>query len=186
MAAENSPVSGIAGRYATALFQLARDASELDAVAADLDKIQAAIAEVPDFAALLRSPLFNRDEQGKGVAAVLAALGASDLARRFVGLVARNRRLFALSGMITGYRALLARHRNEILAEVVSATPLNPEQLESIRGALALASKGKVRLDTKIDASLIGGVVVKLGSRMVDASIRTKLNTLKTQMKGVG
>lgn len=186
MAAENSPVSGIAGRYATALFELARDAGELDAVAADLDNIEAAIAEAPDFASLLRSPLFNRDEQGKGVAAVLAALGASDLIRRFVGLVARNRRLFALSGMIAGFRNLLARHRNEVLAEVVSATPLNPAQLESIRAALAQASKGKIRLNTKVDASLIGGVVVKLGSRMVDASIRTKLNTLKTQMKGVG
>ncbi len=186
LAAENSTVSGLAGRYATALFELARDAGSLDAVAGDLDKIQAAISGVPAFAGLLRSPLFTREEQGKGVTAVLASLGVGDLVRRFLGLIARNRRLFTLSNIIRDFRTLLARHRGEVIAEIVSATPLTPAQLDNLRAALAQATKGSIRLDTKVDADLIGGVVVKLGSRMVDASIRTKLNNLKTQMKGVG
>lgn len=186
MAAETTLVSGLAGRYATALFELARDNNSLDSVAADLDRIDALIASEKSFADLLRSPLFSRDEQSKGVEAVLARLGAGNLVRPFVGLVARNRRLFALAGMIRGFRVLLAAHRNETLAEVVSATPLSDAQLDSLRAALAQASRGTIRLDTKVDPGLIGGLVVKLGSRMVDASIRTKLNNLKVSMKGVG
>lgn len=186
MAAETTLVSGLAGRYATALFELARDNGSLDSVAADLDRVDAAIAADPAFAALLRSPLFSRDEQERGVAAVLERLGAGNLVRPFVGLVARNRRLFALHDMIRGFRKLLSAHRNETLAEVVSATALSDAQVDSLRAALAQASKGSIRLDTKVDPSLIGGLVVKLGSRMVDASIRTKLNALKVAMKGVG
>jgi F-type H+-transporting ATPase subunit delta len=186
VAAETTLVSGLAGRYATALFELARDNGSLDAVLADLERIDAAIAGEPAFAAVLRSPMFTRDEQEKGVGAVLERLGAGNLVRPFVGLVARNRRLFALHDMIRGFRKLLAAHRNETLAEVVSAVPLNDAQVQSLRNALAQATSGTIRLDTKVDPSLIGGLVVKLGSRMVDASIRTKLNDLKIAMKGVG
>ncbi len=186
MAGESSLVSGIAGRYATALFDLARAAGSLDAVAADLDRLNSLIAAEPAVSQLLRSPMFSRDDQAKGIAAVLEKLGASDLVRRFLGVVAQNRRLFATADMIRDFRRLLASHRNEVLAEVVSAMPLNPQQLESLKAALAQASSGTVRLDAKVDAGLIGGLVVKLGSRMVDASIRTKLDNLKIAMKGVG
>jgi F-type H+-transporting ATPase subunit delta len=186
VAAETTLVSGLAGRYATALFELARDNNSLDSVAADLDRVDALIGSEKGFADLLRSPLFSREEQSKGVESVLSRLGAGNLVRPFVGLVARNRRLFALRDMIQGFRRLLAAHRNETLAEVVSATPLSDAQLDNLRAALAQASRANVRLDTKVDPGLIGGLIVKLGSRMVDASVRTKLNNLKVAMKGVG
>jgi F-type H+-transporting ATPase subunit delta len=186
LAAESSLVAGIAGRYATALFDLARDAGALDTVSADLDRLDAAIAGSPEFAALLRSPLFTRAEQAKGIAATLEKLGVGDLVRRFVGLVAHNRRAFALAGMIGAYRARLDVHRNRSTADVVAATPLSDRQLADLKAALAQSTKGEVNVRVKVDPDLLGGLTVKLGSRMIDASLRTRLNSLKHAMKGVG
>lgn len=186
MAAESSLVSGIAGRYATALFELARDARSLDTVAADLARVQQMIADSPDLARLVRSPVFGRDEQRRAMAAVLERAGIGDLVRRFVGVVADNRRLFVLVGMIGAFQTLLARHRGETLAEVATATPLADAQLAAIRSALAQALGREVSVQSRVEPELIGGLVVKVGSRLVDGSIRAKLNNLKTVMKGVG
>lgn len=186
VAAESFVVSGIAGRYATALFELARESRTLDAVASDLDRIGALVAESPELTRLVRSPVFGRDEQARAILAVLDRAGISDTVRRFIGVAARNGRLFALADMIRDYRVLLAQHRGEMVAEVVSATALNERQLQAIRTALAGAAGREVSLRARTEPELIGGLVVKLGSRMVDASIRSKLNSLKVAMKGVG
>ena len=178
-------VSGIAGRYATALFDLAREAGELDAVAKDLDSLSAMLADSADLTRLVRSPAFSRDEQAKAVAAIAERAGFQDLVRRFLGITAQNRRLFALNDIIRDFRALLSHHRGEALAEVTSAVPLNDAQLQQLKSSLSSVAAGNVVINAKVDPGLIGGLVVKLGSRMIDASIRTKLNNLKSAMKGV-
>lgn len=185
MPAETSIVSGLAGRYATALFELALERRELDAVAADLDRLQRTIAGSADLAHLVRSPVFGRDEQARAMAAVLERGEFHDLVRRLVGVAARNRRLFVVEQMIRAFRQILARHRGETVAQVRSATPLSDAQLQSLRQALRSAAGGEVALETDVDPGLIGGLVVQVGSRMVDASLRTKLQNLKIAMKGV-
>jgi len=185
LAADTSVVTGIAGRYAIALFELAEEQKALDAVVADLDRLKAIAAESADFTRLLSSPIFSRAEQGRAVEAVLAQAGIGELVRRFAGVVAANRRLSLLLDIVAGFRALLARHRGETVAKIVSASPLSAEQIESLKRALRDAVGREVFVDTRIDPALIGGLVVQLGSRMVDASVRTKLENLKVAMKGV-
>ncbi|HUN53194.1 MAG TPA: F0F1 ATP synthase subunit delta [Candidatus Sulfotelmatobacter sp.] len=185
MAAETSIVSGIAGRYATALFELAVEAKALDAVAADLDRLQAMIAESADLRRLVKSPIFGRDEQRRAIDAVVERAGLSAVVRRFVGVVARNRRLFALEDMIRDFRALLARHRGETMARVVSASPLQPNQLAALKAALREGVGREVNMEVAVDPELLGGLVLKVGSRMIDSSVRTKLQNLKVAMKGV-
>ncbi|WP_341705298.1 F0F1 ATP synthase subunit delta [Ferrovibrio sp.] len=185
MAQETSLVSGIAGRYATALFDLAREAGQLDAVARDLDMLAARLADSADLVRLVRSPVFGRDEQARAIAAVAEKAGCTDLVRRFLGVAAANRRLFVLADMIAAFRALLSHHRGEAVAEVVSAVPLDDAQLAQLKSALSSEAAGNVVIKASVDPDLIGGLVVKLGSRMIDASIRSKLNNLKTAMKGV-
>lgn len=177
-------VAGVAGRYATALFDLARDAKALDAVAASLDKVAAALDQSPDFAALIRNPLISRDQAAQALARVSESLGLDALAGRFLGVLANNRRLGALADTIAAFRALLAHYKGETTAQVASAHPLKPEQVEALKGRLA-ASLGKaVQVETRVDPSLLGGLVVKIGSRMIDASLKTKLDTLSLAMKG--
>ncbi len=185
VAQESTLVSGIAGRYATALFDLARDAGQLDAVARDLGELSAMLAQSSDLVRLVRSPVFSREEQARAIGAVAEKAGFSDLVRRFLGVVANNRRLFVLADAIAAFKTLLSHHRGEAIAEVVSAVPLTDAQLQQIKSSLSSEAAGNVVIDAKVDAGLIGGLVVKLGSRMIDASIRTKLNNLKTAMKGV-
>lgn len=185
MAQETSLVFGIAGRYATALFDLARDGGQLDAVAKDLASLSAMLADSADFVRLVRSPAFSREDQARAIAAIAARAGLSELVTRFLGVAARNRRLFVLADIIAGFRKLLSHHRGEALAEVVSAVPLNDAQLQQIKAALAAAAPGNVVIEARVDPALIGGLIVKLGSRMIDASIQTKLNNLKSAMKGV-
>ncbi len=185
MAQESALVSGIAGRYATALFDMARDGGQLDVVAQDLDRLTAMLAESADLVRLIRSPAFSRAEQGAAIAAVMEKAGFNDLTRRFVGVLAQNRRLFAVADVIAAYRKLLSHHRGEIVAEVVSAAPLDAEQLAQLKSALSSAAAGNVVVQARVEPELIGGLVVKLGSRMIDASIRAKLNSLKSVMKGV-
>jgi len=178
-------VSGISGRYATALFEMARDAGQLDAIAGDVKSLKALIAESADLTRLIRSPAFSREDQGRAIGAVLEKAGLSDLTRRFVGVLAANRRLFALSDIIRDFGRLLGQHRGEVVAEVTSAQPLAEAELAAIKAALAPKAAGNIVVEAKVDPELIGGLVVKIGSRMIDASIRAKLNALKSAMKGV-
>lgn len=186
MSSEAAGVSGLAGRYATALFELADADGALDQVAQDLGALGGMIAESDEFRRMLRSPVLSRDAQSRALDAIAEKAGFSSLTRRFVGLVAANRRLFALERMIGAYRTLLARHRGEISAEVTSATPLKDSQVDALRTALKSAVGSDVDLTTEVDPSLIGGLVVRVGSRMVDSSLRSKLQRLQLVMKGAG
>lgn len=185
MSAELSTVSGIAGRYATALFELALESRSLDAVGGELNRLGALIEEVPDLKRLVRSPLVQRDDQLRAMTAVLQAAGFGDLVRKFIGVVTRNRRLFVLPQMIRDFRTLVARHKGETVARVVAATPLSDRQVDQLKSALKEALKRDVAVDVAVDPALIGGLTVKVGSRLVDASVRSKLQSLKVAMKGV-
>lgn len=186
MSEATSVVSGVAERYATALFELARDAGQLDAVAADLDRFEALLGESRDLVRLVRSPVFTPEDQLKAIGVVLDRAGIAGLAGNFVRLTARNRRLFAVPAMIKAYRALLAAHRGEASADVVSAEPLSASQLADLRAALAAVTGKETRVNATVDPSLIGGLVVRVGSRMIDTSLKTKLNALKIALKEVG
>jgi len=184
VAGAESIVSGMAGRYATALFELARDEKSVDAVKADLDSLDAMLAESADLKRLVRSPVFGAEEQSKALAAVLEKAGIKGLAANFLLLVASNRRLFAVQDMIRGYRALVAKHKGEVTAEVVVAEKLSNAHLDALKATLKTITGGKaVDLNVKVDPAIIGGITVKLGSRMVDSSLRTKLNSIKHAMK---
>lgn len=184
MASEQTETSGVAGRYATALFDLALERKAIDEVAGDLQQLQDMIGESADLRRLLRSPVYSREQQSNAMAAVLASAGLSDLVRNFVGVVAANRRLFALEGMIGAYREILARYRGEVTAEVSSATALSESQRAAVEQALKQAIGSNVSMVTEVDPELIGGLVVRVGSRMVDSSLRTKLQRLQLAMKG--
>jgi F-type H+-transporting ATPase subunit delta len=174
----------MAGRYATALFELARDEKSVDAVKADLDTLDAMMSESPDLLRLVRSPVFGAEEQGKALAAVLEKAGIKGLAYNFLLLVASNRRLFAVRDMIRGFRTLVAKHKGEVTAEVTVAEKLSDAHLDALKTALKSVTGGKaVDLNVKVDPAIIGGITVKLGSRMVDGSLRTKLNSIKHAMK---
>ena len=184
MASEATGGSGIAERYAKALFELADDRKALDPVANDLRALRGLIDESADFRRLIRSPVLSRLEQSKAMAALAERAGFSALTRNFLGVVARNRRLFVLPGVITAYLKELAARRGEVTAEVTAAKPLTPAQAEAVNEQLRKAIGGKVALDLRIDPSLIGGLMVKVGSRMVDASLKSKLARLQLAMKG--
>ncbi|MAF95342.1 MAG: F0F1 ATP synthase subunit delta [Rhodospirillaceae bacterium] len=186
MSAESMGATGLAGRYATALFDLAEADDQLDRVSDDLGQLGRMIEESGDLTRLIRSPAISRQDQGWAMAAILEKAKISGLTRNFVGTVAKNRRLFALSAMIAAYQGLLAQHRGESTAEVVSARPLTKKQIERIGGSLKKAIGSKVAVDAKVDPGLLGGLVIKIGSRMVDSSIRTKLMQLRLSMKGIG
>ncbi len=187
LAKEETIVSGMAGRYAQALFQLAGESYATDAVAADLDRFAALVAESSDLQHLVRSPVFSAEQQVRALSALLAAAGIQGLAANFLKLVASKRRLFAVSGMIRGYKALNDAAKGVTRAEVTVAEPLSDANLAALQSALAQASGGRsVVVDVKVDPAIIGGLVVKLGSRMVDGSLKTKLNSIRTRMKEVG
>ncbi|MEQ8746111.1 F0F1 ATP synthase subunit delta [Pyruvatibacter sp.] len=186
MAGGNANISGVAGRYASALFDLARDAGSIDVVAGDLAGVATMMNDSADLRDLIKSPLYDRDDQTKAMAALLERAGANDLTKKFVGLVVANRRLFALDGIIGAYKALVAQHRGEVSAEVTSAHPLTDAQVQKLTETLKAATGSEVTLSTKVDNGLLGGLVVKLGSRMVDTSLRSKLNRMKLAMKEAG
>ena len=176
-------VSGMAGRYATALFELALEEHATDAVRADLDRFGALLDESPDLLRVVRSPVFTADEQLKSLTAVLDEVGITGIAANFLKVLTANRRLFAARDVIRGYRQLVARHKGEVTAEVVLAEKPNEAHLAAIKNALKAVTKKDVQVDVKVDPSIIGGLIVKLGSRMVDSSLRTKLNSIKFAMK---
>ncbi len=184
MATDATGLSGVAERYAIALYELAEADKELDAVADDLRGIGALIEGSADLKRLIGSPLFYRDDQAKGILAVLEKAGVSDLTRRFVGVIARNRRLFALPAIVEQFLELLATRRGEVKANVAAATELTETQIENLTAALKKALGGKVVVETKVEPNLIGGLVVRVGSRMIDTSIQTKLQRLQLAMKG--
>ncbi|MBI4274238.1 MAG: F0F1 ATP synthase subunit delta [Rhizobiales bacterium] len=186
MAAEGSIVSGMAGRYATALFELARDNKAIDAVAVDLARFDALVAESADLNRLVRSPVFGAEDQDKALSAVLDRTEIKGLAANFLRVIASNRRLFAVRDMTKAFRALVAQHKGEVTAEVTVAEQLNDAHLGALKGALKQVTGKDVALDMKVDPSIIGGLVVKLGSRMVDSSLRSKLNAIKHAMKEAG
>jgi F-type H+-transporting ATPase subunit delta len=186
LAAQDTGTAGLAARYAAALFELADEAKQLDSVAADLRTVKAMIEQSSDLRRLVRSPALSRAEQGRALGAVLQQAGSGDIVRRFVGLVAENRRLFALVDMIDAFLAELARRRGEVTAMVTSAQALSEAQVASVTDALKRAVGGKVAVELKTDASLIGGLIFKVGSRMIDSSLKSKLQRLQLSMKGVG
>jgi F-type H+-transporting ATPase subunit delta len=176
-------VSGVAGRYASALFELARENKAIDDVAGDLDAFDALIRESDDLRRLIRSPVFSAEAQEKAVTAILERAGIGGLARNFIRLAAGNRRLFALPDMIRGFRVLVSRAKGIVPAEVRLAEGPSDKVLADIKSALREVAKAEIDLDVKIDPSLIGGLVVRLGHRMVDASLRTKLNAIRLAMR---
>ena len=183
MAGEQPIVSGMAGRYATALFELARETNAIDAVKADLERFDALVAENPDLNRLVRSPVFSAAEQLQALSAVLDRAGIGGLAAKFLKLVTMNRRLFAARDMVRGYRELVALHKGEATAEVTVAERLKDDHVAALKSALKAVSGKDVDLAIKIDPAIIGGLVVKLGSRMVDTSLRTKLTAIRHAMK---
>jgi F-type H+-transporting ATPase subunit delta len=185
VAGEGAIVSGMAGRYATALFELALESNAIDAVKGDLERFDTLVADNPDLARLVRSPVFGADEQAKALKAVLAAAGIGGLSAQFLEAVTANRRLFAVRDMIRDYRLLVARHKGEVTAQVTLAEQPSDAHLAAIKDALTAVTKKDVQVDVKVDPAIIGGLVVKLGSRMVDTSLRTKLNAIKHAMKEV-
>ncbi len=178
-------VSGVAGRYASALFDLAREQRAMDAVLGDLDRFEVLLRESPDLQRLVKSPVFTAEEQERAVGAILDKAGIGGFAGNFIRLVAANRRLFALPDMIRAYRTLVADHKGIVRAQVSVAEPPSERVLGDIKSALRDVAKAEVDLDVRIDPGLIGGLVVKVGSRMVDASLRTKLNSIRLAMKEV-
>ena len=184
MAGEDPIISGMAGRYATALFELARDNKAVDAVKKDLDQFDALANGSADLNRLVRSPVFGADEQLKALSAILAKAGITGLAANFLRVITTNRRLFAVRDMIRAYRALVARHKGEVIAQVTVAEKLNDKNLDALKSALKSVTGGKdIDLEVEVDPAIIGGLIVKVGSRMVDSSLRTKLNSIKFAMK---
>lgn len=186
MAAEDPSVSGVSGRYATALFELARDEKSVDAVKADLDRFEALLTESPELKRLVRSPVFSAETQLKALTAVLEKSGISGVAANFLKVLTANRRLFAVSDVIRAFGALVAKFKGEATADVTVAERLTDKHLDALKTALKSVTGKDVVLNLKVDPSIIGGLVVKLGSRMVDSSLRTKLNSIKHAMKETG
>ncbi len=185
MAAHEPIISGMAGRYATALFELAQETKSVDAVKADLDRFAKLLADSSDLVRLVRSPVFTAEEQTKAIEAVLAKAKISGLAGKFISTVASNRRLFAVRDMIAGFNTLVAQAKGETRAEVTVAEKLDYKHLATIKEAIAASEKKNVELDVKVDPSILGGLKVKIGSRMIDASLKTKLNSIRNAMKEV-
>jgi F-type H+-transporting ATPase subunit delta len=187
VAEEDTVVSGVAGRYASALFSLAQDQREGEAVADALARFDALIAESPDLERMIKSPVFSAADQLKALDAILAQAGIGGVAANFLKLVATKRRLFVVREMIADYRKLYDASRGVTRAEVTSAAALTDANVASLKDSLRAASGGReVDLDMKVDPSIIGGLIVKLGSRMVDGSLKTKLNAIRLAMKEVG
>ncbi len=178
-------ISEIANRYAVALFDLADERKRLDEVASDLRDLKAMIQENADLGRLVFSPVISREDQGRAMTAVLEKAGAGVLTCNFVGLVARNRRLFAVVRMIESYLAELAKRRGEVTAQVTAAGELSDDQTKALAESLRKLVGAKVVIDMKVDPAVLGGLVVKVGSRLFDSSLKTKLHKLELAMKGI-
>ena len=186
MTAKEHSATGMPGRYATALFDLARQEEAIEDVGETLLRFANLVETSPDLQRLVRNPVFSADDQIRALNAVLERAAISGLAAKLVLLAAQNRRLYAILDMIGAYQALRAEAKGETTAEVTSAEPLSDSQVQALKDELARLLGRSITLTTKVDPAILGGLVVKAGSRMVDSSLRTKLNNLKTAMKGTG
>jgi F-type H+-transporting ATPase subunit delta len=186
VAQSSSPVSGIAQRYAGSLYELAVQSGAVEQVEADLGRFEALLSESNDLDRMIKSPVFSAEEQFKAVAAIADKAGITGLVGNFLRVVAQNRRLFAVPAMIRAFRAIAADARGEVAAEVTTAHPLSSAQQEELKAALKSVTSKDVAISATVDPSLLGGLVVKIGSRQIDTSLRTKLNSLKLALKEVG
>lgn len=186
MAAESTGISGLAERYAAALFELADERHALDAVAGDMRELRAMLHASGDLMRLVRSPVLSRADQGKAMAVLAEDAKLSKLSADFIAIVARNRRLFAVPAMIDAYLSKLAERRGEITAEIVAAQQLSKAQEDALGEQLRRVVGGRVTLDVRVDPSLLGGMIVKIGSRMVDGSLKGQLQRLQLSMRGIG
>ncbi len=186
MAAQNSVLTQIARPYASALFELAEAETKVNTVEAELDAVNRLVGESDDFSRFLRSPVIVADAKAQAMDAILSKIGADALVANFVRLVARNGRLFALPAIIAEFRALAAKARGEVTAEVTSAAPLTEAQVHQLAETLKGKLGKTVALNQHVDPSLIGGLQVKVGSQMIDSSLKTKLTAIKIAMKEVG
>ena len=176
--------ASLAGRYASALFDLAGDQRQIESVGKSLDALGQALVDSRDFNELVTSPLVSREEAGDAFAALAPQLGLDPITTNFVGVLARNGRKGQLQNVIRAFRRLAAEHRGETTAEVITARPLNDDQLAQLRQQLRARAGRDVNIDATVDPNILGGIVVKLESQQIDASIRTKLNRLAMAMKG--
>ncbi len=186
MSSQAQESGGLAQRYSYALFELADEGRVVDIVAKDLDNLTAMIDGSSDLNRLIRSPVISRADQSRAMTALVEAAGLHELTGKFIGLLARNRRLFMLPAIIKAYRNLLARRRGETAAEVTSAHKLSQAQVDALAATLKKIVGTHVTITDRVDPSILGGLVVRVGSRMVDSSLRTKLQRLRLAMKGVG
>ncbi len=175
----------MAGRYATALYELADESKSVDAVLKDLQQFEDLVAGSEDLKRLVKSPVFSAEEQLSAISAIFDKMKFSGLAANFIKLAAKNRRLFAVDAMIRAFRAIVAKARGELTAKVTVAEPLNDARMKDIKAALREVTSQDVSVDVKVDPSIIGGIIVQLGSRMVDASLKTRLSAIQTAMKEV-
>jgi F-type H+-transporting ATPase subunit delta len=176
--------ASLAGRYASALFDLARDQRQIESVGNSLDALGQALLDSKEFSDLVGSPLVSRDEAGKAFGALAPQIGLDPITTNFLGVLARNGRKRELRSVIRAFRRLSADHRGETTAEVTTARPLSDDQLSALRQQLRTRAGRDVNIEATVDQNILGGIVVKLGSQMIDASIRTKLNRLALAMKG--
>jgi F-type H+-transporting ATPase subunit delta len=186
VAGEDPIVAGMAGRYASALFELARETKTVDSVKGDLDGFVALLAESTDLQRLVRSPVFAAEDQLRALTVILERAALSPLAVNFLKLVTTNRRLYAIGDIIKAFAVLYARYKGEVMAAVTVAEPLGDKQRRALEDALKSVTTENVALAVTVDPAIIGGLIVKLGSRMVDTSLRTKLNLIRQAMKGGG
>ena len=185
--AEPASISlGIAGRYAQALFELAQEAGDLRALEADADALGAVLKESPDFAAMIASPVIERSDQAAAVHAIAARMGVSTLMANTLALMANKHRLFVLPQLVSDLQARIAVEKGEVTADVTSASPLSPAQAQALMDTLKASSGKAIKLNASVDESLIGGLIVKLGSTMIDTSVKSKLAALQNAMKEVG
>jgi F-type H+-transporting ATPase subunit delta len=175
---------GLAGRYANALFELAQEQKAVDAVSSDLASLRKALETSPDLTRLVRSPVFSAADHARALKAILEKMGAGALTTKFVLLMAQKRRLFVLIQVIAAYERAVARSRGETEAEVTAARPLSDAEITELKAALKAKLGKEPRLHAKVDPALLGGLIVKVGSRMIDSSLRTKLDGLRAAMKG--
>lgn len=182
----SSPLSGVADRYAGAFFDLCTSAAKIKSAESDLSALEKALNESADFMRFVRSPVFSTDDQVRAIDAILTKANMSEMTANFIRVVARNRRLFVLPAMIEAFRTMAAEARGEVSGDVTSAVKLTAEQRTELQAALKAKIGKDVALNETVDPSILGGLIVKVGSRMIDTSIRTKLNSLKIMMKEVG
>jgi F-type H+-transporting ATPase subunit delta len=186
VASNTSMMAGVAGRYASALLETANEQGQLAAIEADIKTIETALDESADLTRMVRSPVFSADDQANALDGVLGKMGVNALTLNFFKLLARNRRLFAAGDIIRAFKAMAADARGEVQAEVTSAVALSDGQLDALKQQLKDSVGKDVQLEANVDPALLGGLVVRIGSRMIDSSLKTKLATLNTRMKEVG